>query len=137
MPGSRTEKLRTQNENHLKEIGPAQASEQSANLLCDGRHRKIATQLLNIVGSYPAMSLDIHFDGAWEDKTKAHLESTLRACIGNPPEGQDWMVLVTCYGNFSMVLVKATQQSRSKLFLLPASELAKAIPDWLEIYPLR
>ena len=83
------------------------------------------------------MSLQIHFDGPWEDETKAHIESALRSCIGNPPEDQNWSVLVTCYGSFSVVEVKTGQQSRSKLFLLPASELAKAIPDWLEMYPLR
>jgi hypothetical protein len=95
------------------------------------------TQSTQYSGLLSAMGLQIHFDGSWDDATQAHLETTLRACIGNPPEGQDWVVLVTCYGNFSTVLVKATQQSRSKLFLLPATELAKAIPDWLEIYPLR
>ena len=83
------------------------------------------------------MSLQIHFDGPWEDQTQAHLESTLRSYIGNPPGDQTWSVLVTCYGNFSTVLVKAGQQSRTKLFWLPASELAKAIPDWLGLYPLK
>ena len=83
------------------------------------------------------MSLHIHFDGPWEDETQAHLESTLRSYIGNPPGDQTWTVLVTCYGNFSTVEVRTGQQSRKKLFLLCASELAKAISDWLGMYPLK
>jgi len=83
------------------------------------------------------MSLHIDFDGLWDVQMKARLDSTLRACIGDPPGGQDWNVFVTSFGGFCTVLVKASQQTRRKVFLLHASELAEAIPDWLKQYPLR
>jgi len=81
------------------------------------------------------MSLHIDFEGRWDVQLKARVDSTLRACIGDPSE--DWNVLVTSFGGFCTVLVKASQQTRRKVFLLHASELAEAIPDWLKQYPLR
>jgi len=46
------------------------------------------------------MSLNIDFEGLWDVRMKARVYSTLRACIGDPPGGQDWNVLVASFGGF-------------------------------------
>lgn len=84
-----------------------------------------------------AMGLCIDFGGLWDVQTQEHIEDTIRTCIGDPPVGHEWSVLITSYGGFCVVLIKTTEQTRRKLFLLPAAELADAIPPWLDLYPLR
>lgn len=82
------------------------------------------------------MSLHIDFEGVWDVHTKVLVESALRACIGDLPEGAEWSVSVGSFGGYCTIIVKATQQTRRKVFLLRASELSEAIPDWLKAYPL-
>ena len=83
-----------------------------------------------------AVSLQIDFDGLWNQGTMKRLESALRECI-DPPLGEVWSVSVTSFGSYCVVLVKATQQTRRKIFFLQAAELAEAIPVWLKQYPLQ
>jgi hypothetical protein len=81
------------------------------------------------------MGLQILFDGLWNQGTMKRLESSLRECI-DPPSGEAWSVTVTSFGSYCIVLVKATQQTCRKVFLLRAAELPEAIPAWLKQYPL-
>jgi hypothetical protein len=82
------------------------------------------------------MGLQIDFDGLWNQDTVERLESALRECI-DPPSGEVWSVSVTSFGSYCVVLLKATQQTRRKVFLLQAAELAEAVPVWLKLYPLQ
>lgn len=83
------------------------------------------------------MSLRIDFDVLWDPQAEVQVENAIRACVTDPGEGESWTALVTSFDSFCTILVRATQQTRRKLFLLPASELAEAIPEWLQQYPLR
>lgn len=83
------------------------------------------------------MSLFIEFEGFWEMTTRARTETALRTCIGNPPLGEGWTVLVTSFSDFCVVRVKTLQQTRRKVFLVCSSRLAELIPKWLEQYPLQ
>lgn len=83
------------------------------------------------------MRLRIDFDGVWDLEIKARIDSTIRACIGEPPANEEWSVLVTSFRDFCTVRVKTAKQIHSKLFPLYASGLSKAIPEWLKQHPLR
>jgi hypothetical protein len=83
------------------------------------------------------MSLRIEFDGTWDIQIQRQIAATLRACVGDVPEGEPWNVSVTSYRNFCTVHIKTPKQTRKKLFFLPPSKLADAIPPWLTQYPLR
>jgi hypothetical protein len=82
------------------------------------------------------MGLQIDFEGLWNQGTMKRLENSLRECI-DPPPGEAWSVSVTSFGSYCIVLVRATQQTRRKVFLLQAAKLAEAIPVWLKQYPLQ
>lgn len=84
------------------------------------------------------MGLRIDFDGVKDLEARAHIESALRECIGEPPtKDEDWTVSVSMFGSYSTVSVKTPNQTRRKMFFLNASHLAEAIPVWLQQYPLR
>lgn len=88
--------------------------------------------------SRPApINLRIDFDGIWDLELRASIESTLRACISEPPEGEQWSVLVTSFRDFCTVRVKTPRQTRSKLFLLSPSALSEVMPQWLKQNPPR
>lgn len=82
------------------------------------------------------MAVEIDFKGLWECGTKMRFESTLRGCIGNPPENEEWSILVTSYGRYCVVLAKAPQHTCRKVFGLRSLEFIDAIPAWLEQHPL-
>ena len=73
------------------------------------------------------MKLHIYFDGLWDWEVKASIESTLRACIGEPPANEEWSVLVISFRDFCTVRVQTPKQIQSKLFLLQPPGLSRAI----------
>jgi hypothetical protein len=83
------------------------------------------------------MSLQIEFQGAWGGEAARQIEKALRICIGEPPAGETWKVSLSHDSTFTEVLVKTLRQTRRQMFFVDVSELAKAIPDWLNQYPLR
>lgn len=83
------------------------------------------------------MSLRIEFDGVSDCNTMQNIETALRSHIGTSPNDEEWSVSIRSHGSFCVVLVKTAQQTRRKLFFLPAAELADAIPEWLDRYHLR
>jgi hypothetical protein len=82
------------------------------------------------------MAVEIDFKGLWEFGTMERFESTLRGCIGNPPENEEWSILVTSYGCYCVVLAKAPEHTCRKIFGLRSLEFIDAIPAWLEQRPL-
>jgi len=83
------------------------------------------------------MGLSIGFDGLWEESTRSRIENVLQTCVGDPPLGEEWTILVTCFVDFCVVRVTTLQQTRRKVFLSRPSDLADLIPNWLEQYPLQ
>jgi len=82
------------------------------------------------------MALQIDFVGLWDCGTRKRVEGALREGIGDPPSGESWNVSVNSFGAYCVVLAKATEHTRRKVFLLRAAELPEAIPVWLKQEPL-
>jgi hypothetical protein len=84
------------------------------------------------------MSLQVSFNGFWDEQTKARLEQAIRASVGEPPSGEEWSIAVD--RSFSHlycdVQVKTQRQSRKRLFFEEPPLLPQAISDWLRSYPL-
>jgi len=83
------------------------------------------------------MSLEIQFGGMWDCTTETHVERTLRECVGEVPDYEEWKVSVTCYGTYCVVLVKTPRQTCRKVFPLQGLASGEAIPAWLNGYPLK
>ncbi|HXX46008.1 MAG TPA: hypothetical protein VEJ38_14860 [Candidatus Acidoferrales bacterium] len=85
------------------------------------------------------MSLTVNFDGSWDSQTRKEIEDAVRRCIGEPPNNESWAVLLSAglSGDFCEVQVTTAHQSRSRLFFDDSSKLAKAITEWIGMYPLR
>ncbi|HXQ27368.1 MAG TPA: hypothetical protein VN822_13240 [Candidatus Acidoferrales bacterium] len=81
----------------------------------------------------------MNFDGFWDADTRGNIEHAIRACVGEPPKDEEWVVSVVRQFPFQpcAVQVKTLKQTRSRLFFENSPALSKAIPDWLKLYPLK
>jgi len=83
--------------------------------------------------------LIVDFNGFWDSPTKISIEDTIRKCIAEPPEDEQWIVSLTA--GFALpyceVRIRTPNQTRSRLFFEPLGKLPQAITDWIRLYPLR
>lgn len=85
------------------------------------------------------MGLIVNFNEGWDPKTKSNIEREIRQCISDPPIDEEWVVSVIAgfSQNYCDVRVTTPNQTRTRLFFEEAPKLAKAITDWINMYPLR
>jgi hypothetical protein len=85
------------------------------------------------------MGLTVNFDGSWDSQTRKETEDAIRGCIAEPPNNENWVVSLSAglSRDFCEVQVTTARQSRSRLFFEEPSKLAKAITEWIGMYPLR
>jgi len=85
------------------------------------------------------MGLTFQFDGFWDTDIRGNIEHAIRECVGEPPNGEEWVVSIARSFPFQpcTVQVKTLNQTRSRLFFEHSSALSKAIPNWLMLYPLK
>ena len=85
------------------------------------------------------VGLLVNFDGGCDSRAKNEIEDAIRKCVGEPPKDEKWVVSVRMglSQNYCEVRVVTANQTRTRLFLDETSKLAKAIADWISMYPLR
>jgi len=85
------------------------------------------------------LGLIIDFNEGWNSQTKGDIEDALRKCIGQPPDGETWVVSLTTgfAQHYCEVRVRTASQTRTRLFFEEPGNLPKTINDWINLYPLR
>jgi len=85
------------------------------------------------------MGLLVNFDGGCDSRAKSEIEDAIRKCVGDPPKDEKWVVSVRVgfAQNYCEVRVVTAHQTRTRLFFDETPKLAKAIADWIGMYPLR
>lgn len=85
------------------------------------------------------MGLLVNFDGSWDSQGRKEIEDAIRKSVGEPRNDENWVVSITAglLRDYCEVRVTTTRQTRSRVFFDDSSKLAKAITDWIGMYPLR
>lgn len=85
------------------------------------------------------MAFTVNFDGSWDSRTRKEIEDAIRGCVGEPPNNETWVVSLSAgfSRDFCEVQVTTARQNRSRLFFEESSKLARAITEWISMYPLR
>ena len=84
------------------------------------------------------MALTIDFGTGWDRKTRNEIEGALRACIGEPPQSEEWVVSLRAgFSRYCDVKIATPSQRRSRLSFEDPAHLPKAITEWIELYPLQ
>jgi len=85
------------------------------------------------------LGLIIDFNEGWLSQTKNGIEEALRECIGEPPDGETWVVSLTAgfAQLYCEVRVRTASQTRTRFFFEEPHNLPNAIHDWIKLYPLR
>ena len=83
------------------------------------------------------MAVSVELIEIGDPEVRQGVESAIRACIGERPEGEDWKLWVMMIAGHYQVTVKGPNQTRRRLFFDNEDVLPEKIRGWLEAYPFR